>query len=195
MTTAVDSRLTNYVDARDRKLKVSLVYVNDRTNEEVTHDGVVESATPMGILFRIKGHSVPDLILAENLHGYDVLKEKPTQYKSTRLDPSTEHNVRRHLADRHAFPLTVVNAMTDEEALLKHAEIEHSDLSHFHAEKPKKVDRREQAIATAVATVNIVEPPSIVPAPVDLGLGDTGDLEEEGDGDLEEEEEDGDLEE
>ena len=60
--------------------------------------------------------------------------------RDSRLNIVELGTVKRHLVDRHGYALADINAMAPEQALEFHDSIDHSPLSHFHADPPAKKD-------------------------------------------------------
>jgi hypothetical protein len=103
------------------------------TGGEAT-EGLLEAATPLAVIFKAKGKSNPTLIEVGDIDTIELLAEKPTVIKQSALKDVDAGSVRRHLLDRHGLPLSVVNEMTDDEAIEAHDQIDHSDLGHRHDE-------------------------------------------------------------
>lgn len=102
------------------------------TAEEV--EGTVESANQLGIVLKPKGKATFELVEEGNIEDIRFAPVKPQALKAKKLKPVPFGQVKRHLLDRHAFTLSVVNEMTEEKAVEVHDGIDHSDLGHKHAE-------------------------------------------------------------
>ena len=118
---------------------------SDGTVEELT--GTVESANEHGMAFKPKGKR--DFVLVEP-KDIEEITEAPQALKSIpqkKLKPIADGSVRQHLLDRHGYQRSVVNGMTDEQAVKLHDEIDHKDLGHRHmsAEEVAKADEKKAA--------------------------------------------------
>ena len=130
MTVAATTlELTDYVDKR-----VSLLVAG--SDEPVI--GTVASAGPGAIAFKEKGKSALALVPSDQIVEIHIALEAEPDMKARRLNLVTLDSVRRHLVDRHGYALADINGMAPEKALAFHDEIDHSPLSHYHADPPKK---------------------------------------------------------
>jgi hypothetical protein len=117
-------------------------------------------------MFKGKGRALSEIIEIDHVLAIELLPDngKITQRYIREVPLGL---TRQHLADRHGFLLSVLNTLTEEEAVklhvAQHAEIA-GDLGHAHGDKPRS--RREQAIADAEkekaseTAVEAHEPPS-----------------------------------
>lgn len=113
----------------------------DDDGEQLELLGTVESANSMGFVFKPFGS--PKISLYETAQVLEInpAPEKEPVLKSRRLDPVAKENVKRHLVDRHGYPLDSINEMSADEAFTFHAEqVDHGPLSHYHAVRPVKAE-------------------------------------------------------
>lgn len=123
--------------------RVELVLNDD--GEQVDLTGTVESANSLGFVFKPFGSPKIALYEVAQIESIRLAPEKEPELKARRLDPVTLTGVKRHLVDRHGYPLADINAMSAEDALEFHNEqVDHDPLSHFHAVKPEKKEQVEQ---------------------------------------------------
>lgn len=111
--------------------------------EELT--GKVDAASEFGVGFKPKGKR--DVVLIEP-HEIEEITEAPTAPKSLsqkKLKPIADGSVRQHLLDRHGYGRKAVNGMTDEQAVVEHDGIDHTDLGHRHMteEEVAKADEKK----------------------------------------------------
>lgn len=116
--------------------RVELKLVGD--DEHVT--GTVASASPEMIAFKEKGKSNLKLVKREDIADIHVAPEAEPEMKARRLNIVGLDTVKRHLVDRHGYSLADINAMSPEDALAFHDQLDHEPLSHFHADPPAKKD-------------------------------------------------------
>ena len=94
--------------------------------------GVLEESNPVVSMFRPRGKVSAIILRPSEILDYGLDDSKPVELKQKSLKNPTLNTVRAHLADRHAFPLDVVNEMDEESAFQEHLEIDHAGLSHTH---------------------------------------------------------------
>lgn len=134
--TRVDLNL--YVDRQ-----VKFQYTPPRNSQDET-PGEVEGHIQMvnvdagAVLIKIRGSVLLKLveIAGINFDTFEVIAEKPKPLTQKTLPPVTLSSARFHLLDRHGLALSLVNAITDEDALAKHADINHWDSGHVHEVRP-----------------------------------------------------------
>ena len=126
--------VTNLAEYQDRKVVLT---VNDPEAEGgvATVEGKAVNANALGILLKPKGKSSFVLYEVDDIQSVDTAPDKPKGLKAKTLKLVEAGNVRQHLVDRHGYRLSEINAMSDEDALEFHEQLDHSDLGHFHAEK------------------------------------------------------------
>lgn len=107
--------------------------------------GRIEKANDKGVMFKPKGSTIPEILDYQDITQYEVEPETPTTLKTRRIDVLKDGAARRHLLDRHSVGLAAVNEMTEESAELYHEGLDHSDLGHFHAEKPERTEHPAEA--------------------------------------------------
>ncbi|UTN91234.1 hypothetical protein SEA_POKYPUPPY_75 [Gordonia phage PokyPuppy] len=129
MTTATELTLTDYADKR-----VELLI----TGAEEAVIGTVASASAEAIAFKEKGRSALTLVPASNIEDIRIAPEAEADMKARRLNIVNLDSVKRHLVDRHGYALADINKMAPEHALSFHDGIDHTPLSHFHADPPTK---------------------------------------------------------
>ena len=100
-------------------------------------EGKVHAASEMGVLIIPKGSMTPKLIEMSKVKSCEAVPSEPTKLRQKRFDPMTAAKVRRHLLDQHGWYLSVVNGMTEVEALAEHDGLDHSDLGHNHDGRKK----------------------------------------------------------
>ncbi|ANA85941.1 hypothetical protein SEA_GOURDTHYMES_78 [Gordonia phage GourdThymes] len=131
MTAATELALADYADKRVELLTVG-------AEEAVI--GTVASASPQAIAFKEKGRSSLTLVPAEQIADIRIAPEAEVDMKARRLNLVNLDSVKRHLVDRHGYALADINAMAPEQALGFHDSIDHTPLSHFHADPPANKD-------------------------------------------------------
>lgn len=117
--------------------KVELFLVGEE-GEAIT--GTVASASPEMIAFKEKGKSHLKLVKRDDIADIRIAPEAEPEMKARRLNIVNLDTVKRHLVDRHGYSLADINAMSPEDALEFHDGLDHSPLSHFHADPPAKKD-------------------------------------------------------
>ncbi|QDF18292.1 hypothetical protein SEA_DAKITI_79 [Gordonia phage Dakiti] len=127
MTAATELALTDYADKRVELLT---------TEAEDYVTGTVASASPQAIAFKEKGRSSLTLVPADQIKDIRIAPESEADMKARRLNIVNLDSVKRHLVDRHGYALADINAMSPEQALSFHDGIDHTPLSHFHADPP-----------------------------------------------------------
>lgn len=117
--------------------RVELVLNDDGEQVELT--GTVESANSLGFVFKPFGSPKIALYEVAQIEDIKLAPEKEPELKARRLDPVSLTGVKRHLVDRHGYPLADINGMSAEDALEFHnSSVDHEPLSHFHAPRPEK---------------------------------------------------------
>src|SRR4051812_43510634 len=117
MTTTATEKV-DYTQYQDKK--VVLTVKDDKDPEAVKElEGTITTATPVGILFKARGRATADLILPDQIVAVELA---PDNRKVTvkYIKPVQLGQVRTHLADRHGFLLSMLNTITEEEAVLIH---------------------------------------------------------------------------
>lgn len=131
----------DYGAYKDKKVFVRWVDVGSNERYE---EGVIEAGSAVGAVFRIKGERKTWLIEASSIVSI-MLVDDPNRVKQ-KIMPAVEYGrMREHLADRHNFYLSALNVLSEENAIVMHETIDHSDLGHRHR-KSKPV---ENAVAEA----------------------------------------------
>ncbi len=102
--------------------------------------GLVVSANDRMIGFRPKGRSNLDLILAHEIEDIRIAPDAEVEMRARRLNLVTIDTVKRHLVDRHGYKLDDINAMSPEASLEFHSALDHSPLSHYHADPPSTTE-------------------------------------------------------
>lgn len=100
-------------------------------------EGTVQAASVMGVLVKPKGTSTPRLIEMDQLISCEPVPAEPSTLRQKRLDPLPVAKTRRHLMDSHGWSLSVVNKMTEDDAVHAHDSADHSDLGHNHSGRKK----------------------------------------------------------
>lgn len=99
-------------------------------------EGLVQVVAPDGsaLVIRPKGSTMNTMIEAHEIEpdSIQVHIDKPRELKARRHTGTCLGNVRQHLLDRHTLMLTIVNTMTDDEAVIFHNRLDHRQLGHFH---------------------------------------------------------------
>lgn len=120
--------------------RVELTLTDD--GEQVDLLGTVESANSLGFVFKPFGSPKVSLYETSQIVTINLAAEKEPELKARRLDPVVLTGVKRHLVDRHGYPLADINAMSAEDAFEFHnTQVDHGPLSHFHAPKPEKKEQ------------------------------------------------------
>lgn len=135
--------LAEYSDLKNKK--VTLQYNSspgeDGTVELVEAEGTLMAAQPgIGVMFRPSRHNQGQLIDEGNIVDIIAAPSKPRNIKQKNLRVVAADDVRAHLADRHAYPLTWVNQASPEQAMEAHAGIDHADLGHKHSATEAEAD-------------------------------------------------------
>jgi len=121
-----------------QKKKVTIQY-NSKPDSQgavelVELEGTLMAAQPgIGVMFRPARHNQGQLIDEADIVDIISAPTKPRVLKQKNLRVIGAEDVRHHLADRHAYPLTWVNQATPEQALEAHSGIDHTDLGHKHS--------------------------------------------------------------
>jgi hypothetical protein len=100
----------------------------------------IVTGSPVKTIYKLKGKSNVVMIDTSTIKAIELAPEADADMKARRLNEVALDNVKRHLVDRHAYSLSQVNAMTPEDAFEFHAELDHDDLSHYHADPPAAAD-------------------------------------------------------
>lgn len=130
MATATDN-LTQYSD----KKVVVVRKQEDGSAKEV--EGTVQTANELGLLIKPKGQTKFDLIPADEIEDIRLAQSTAKAIARKTLKVVELGQARSHLVERHAFTLSQVNAMSEEEAFQTHEGIDHEagDLGHVHGSK------------------------------------------------------------
>ncbi len=143
-TTALD--LTQYSG------KKVVVYATNKEDPSVTDEieGTVQIGTAVGLLIKLKGKSVAEIIEAERIDSIEAAPEPEKKIRVRYVKDVTVETVRKHLVDMHAVKLSDINGMTGQSALDWHASMDHEalDLGHRHGEKPKRASDEVEQEAT-----------------------------------------------
>lgn len=124
--------------------KVVLVYTPSGENEATEVEGTAEAANQMGVLLKPKGRQNMELIEVAQIEDIRFAPEKAKDLKAQELQLVKYGSARKHVLDRHGVTLAEANAMSEEDALSTHAEIDHTGLGHVHVEK-KKDEKKDEA--------------------------------------------------
>lgn len=117
--------------------KVDLILNDDGEQAELT--GTIESANSLGFVFKPARSPKVALYEVAQIENISLAPEREPELKARRLDPVSLTGVKRHLVDRHGYPLEDINAMSAEDAFDFHnVQVDHGPLSHYHAPKPEK---------------------------------------------------------
>lgn len=116
--------------------RVTLTFHDKDSGEAQTLEGRVEMGSPVGIMFKEKGKSNVLLIESGQIEELNELAPKEPNVSVKTLQPIPLGRVRQHLADRHGYKRSDVNALTEQQAANLHDSLDHSELAHKH-EVPK----------------------------------------------------------
>lgn len=134
--------MANVLDYIGKRVDLEL---NDE-GEVLNLTGTIESANSIGFVFKPFGSPKVALYETAQVEGISLAEQKEPVLKARRLNPVDMGNVKRHLVDRHGYPLADINEMKADDALKFHNEdVDHGPLSHYHAEAPAKGNKAEQA--------------------------------------------------
>lgn len=134
--------MANVLDYIGKRVDLEL---NDE-GEVLNLTGTIESANSLGFVFKPFGSPKVALYETAQVEDIGLAEQKEPVLKARRLNPVDMGNVKRHLVDRHGYPLADINEMKADDALKFHNEdVDHGALSHYHAEAPVKEDKVEQA--------------------------------------------------
>lgn len=119
-------------------------------------EGTLVKATKVGVMFKEKGKANPEVIMADHVLSI-VLAPDNSKVTQRWIKEVPVGSVKQHLADRHGFLLSVLNAEGDDTISEEQAKVLHDrqhaesggDLGHAHGEKPKT--RKDEAIEKAEA--------------------------------------------
>lgn len=136
MTTTKEITLSDY---EGKKVEIKL----DGKEDELI--GLVVSANDKMLGFRPKGRSNLDLILAHEIEDIRVAPDAEVEMRARRLNLVSIDTVKRHLVDRHGYALADINAMTPEDSLEFHSSLDHTPLSHYHADPPSAAESADEA--------------------------------------------------
>lgn len=112
--------------------KTVQVTFTNRDGKSETVVGSADVANEMCLLLRKKGGSSTTLIEKSQITSISLHEPKVAPVRRKVLNVPTLNTARGHLADRHGYKASEADLMTDELAFHRHAEIDHSDLSHSH---------------------------------------------------------------
>jgi len=117
--------------------RVIVVHRVDGKTDAEEVEGTAEAANDQAILLKPKGKTQLQLIEAGNIEDVRFVEDKPKALARKTLKVVQFGQARNHLLERHAFTLSQVNEMSEQEALEKHEGIDHeaSDLGHVHGDK------------------------------------------------------------
>lgn len=118
--------------------RVTIVYNLDEPdasgNLAVEVEGIVMAAAEMGVMIRLRGMQVGEMIHADKVESIAPISGNNRDVVARILKPSTLDDVRAHLADRHGFTLSTVNSLTSLAGFTAHGGIDHENLGHKHSE-------------------------------------------------------------
>ena len=134
------------VDYDGKKVELKL---HEWEDGQVEH-GTVASGAPEMIAFKQKGKSSLQLIRKDQIEFIRLAAEAEPELKARRLNVVELHNVKRHLVDRHGYALADINKMSSEAALEFHDSLDHSPLSHFHADPPKQSTEKSEPLENTI---------------------------------------------
>lgn len=112
--------------------RVNVTWNKQGEAEPWTREGTVIAASVSGILVKPRGAMLGELIAADEIVSLEILSEQSAKVVRRRLRIMKQTDVRQHLADRHGTPVSVIVKMTDQVCFNEHAQIDHTDLAHFH---------------------------------------------------------------
>lgn len=143
---------------------VNLDEPNAKGETCVEVEGTAEAANAAGIMFKPKGRTSVEIIEIAKIERVQFAPEKPKDLKAKPLQLVKYGTARAHLLERHGYKISSVNALTEEQALRTHGEIEHEaqELGHLHQEKTETP--RVEAIAEPPGTAEAVQVPESEPA-------------------------------
>lgn len=118
--------------------------VNLTTEGEVL-EGRVEAGSPIGVVFKKKGSSRADLVLAEDIEAIEEIKAASNKLRQSSLARVAEGRMRRHLVDRHGYRIVDIEPLAEFQAVEMHDQIDHSELGHKH----RALSAAEAAVAKA----------------------------------------------
>lgn len=128
---------------------------------EVLTGRIIEGNT-LGVVFKRKSQRVQDLYDANEITNVtEVASARLHLVSQKRLRLPGEANIRRHLADNHGWSRSDLNEMADVEAMRRHAEIDHSDLGHYHSneapkERPSSARESREDVLARIAAVRAI---------------------------------------
>lgn len=133
--------MANVQDYIGKRVDIEL----NEEGETLSLTGTIESANSLGFVFKPFGSPKISLYEVSQLETIGLAEQKETVLKARRLNPVDMSNVKRHLVDRHGYPLESINEMKADEALAFHEnEVDHGPLSHYHAEPPAKAEATDE---------------------------------------------------
>lgn len=117
--------------------KVTVVYTVEGKSEAIEAEGKVDTGNDLGLLFKPKGKTQLILIPAASIEDVRLEEEKAKALTRKTLKVVQLGQARNHLLERHAYTLTKVNELTEQQAFDEHAGLDHeaSDLGHVHKDK------------------------------------------------------------
>lgn len=120
-------------------------YVGKRASFDLTQDGkterveaTIEATSEQFTFYKPKGKVNGIMVGTDQISNPTLSPDSVADLKPRRLNPIAITNIKRHLVDRHGYPLADIDAMTPEAALEFHESLDHSPLGHFHADPPPK---------------------------------------------------------
>ena len=126
--------LSVWTDDDDLASKGTVIEVKDGLTL-IDVSGKITGTNPKGqvFLFKPRSQRTTHMLQAGHVEKLELAGSatlRPIGQKSLR--PLSVQNARRHLVDFHGWARSAVNEMSEELALQKHEEIDHSDLGHNH---------------------------------------------------------------
>lgn len=112
-------------------------------------EGKVEAASVQGMAFKEKGKRDVELVMPNEIVEIALAPVKPKPLIQKKLKLVSETTVRQHLLDRHGYERTVVNAMSEDSALMEHEDIDHKDLGHKHEAEDDNGDEADNEADTS----------------------------------------------
>ena len=125
------------VDAIQQFLGKKII-VNYKTDDDPKiFEGKVLAISPAGLV--MGNRSTTKLFDLEEVIDWDpVTRQRRVQRRQLRVLDETDQSVRQHLADRHAVPVDVLNAVDEDTARSMHDRIDHGQLGHYHVSKAEQ---------------------------------------------------------
>lgn len=118
-------------------------YDGDEHLADAVFEGKVRAVSDAGVA--LTNRNTTKLFEIDDIVDFEpVVRQRRVQRRRLRTLTDTDQSVRQHLADRHAIPIDVLNAVDEATARLMHDRIDHDKLGHVHVTKDEQADELDK---------------------------------------------------